>query len=169
MTSCLEWFYLNRETAGRILCQLCTTYTMYLFYSLFLFTSRYLALFVSICSTIQVKSLYVLHHRLFSSGAWLGWCGVELHYGTILQDDFWPSFRRSLVISNKRNNGAPKTIPWCNSTQLRPRSHAQPLKQTRSQGPRSLVSWIRVNAALKKWQQLTVSICSLRRQAKNNS
>ena len=164
MTSCLKWFYLNREIGSRILRTI-----MYLFYYLFLFTSRYFALFVSICSTIQVKSLYVLHHRLFLSGAWLGRCGVELHCGTVLRDYFWPSFPLSLVIANERNNGAPKTIPWCNSTQLRPRSQAPPLKQTRSQGLRSLVSWTSFNTALKKRQQLTVSICSLRRQAKNNS
>jgi len=92
VTSCLEWFYLNREIGSRILCTI-----MYLFYYLFLFTSRYFALFFSICSSIQVKSLYVLHHRLFWSGAWLGWCCVELHYGTVLLDDFWPSFLRSFV------------------------------------------------------------------------
>ena len=135
VTSCLKWFYLNREIGSRI-----PRTIMYLFYYPFLFTSRYFALFVSICSTIQVKSLYVLHHWLFWSGAWLSWCCVELHYGTVLRNDFWPSFPLSLVIANERNNGTPKTIPQCNSTQLRPRSHAQPLKQTRSQGAAVLSS-----------------------------
>ena len=104
---------------------------MYLFYYPFLFTSRYFSLFFSICSTIQVKSLYVLHHRLFLCGAWLGWCCVELHYGTVLRDDFWPSFPRSLVMSNKRNNGAPQNNPivWFDTT---PTQIARATPQTNS-------------------------------------
>ena len=45
----LEWFYLNREI-GRILLTI-----MHKFYGLLLFTSRYFALGVSICFTVQEK------------------------------------------------------------------------------------------------------------------
>ena len=167
MTSCLEWFYLNREIGSRILCQLCTT--MYLFYYLFLFTSRYLALFVSICSTIQVKSLYVLHHRLFLSGAWLGWCCVELHCGTVLRDDFWPSFPRSLVISNKRNKGDQKHSHSAIRHNSYPHLTRNPSGKLVHKRRCPFVSWTRINEALKKRRQFTVSLCSFRRKAKNNS
>ena len=51
----LEWFYLNREI-GRILLTI-----MHKFYGLLLFTSRYFALGVSICFTVQENSLWWKH------------------------------------------------------------------------------------------------------------
>lgn len=37
-----------------------------------------------------------------------GWCCVELHFGTVLGDEFGPS---------SPHNSIAKTNPWCNSTQ----------------------------------------------------
>ena len=48
----IERFYLNREIGSRILRTI-----MHLFYCILLFASRYFALFVSICFTVQIKSL----------------------------------------------------------------------------------------------------------------
>ena len=41
----------------------------------------------------------------------LGLCCVEMHYGTVLEDDFLSSFRRNLLPANKRSNSIPKIIP----------------------------------------------------------
>ena len=37
--------------------------------------------------------------------------GVELYYGTVLADEFWPSFLCNCVVANKRGDSIHKTIP----------------------------------------------------------
>ena len=43
----------------------------------------------------------------------VGRCLVELYNGTVC-------FLRNLVVTNKRSDSIPETVPWCNWTQHRP-------------------------------------------------
>ena len=54
--------------------------------------------------TKSVALLAVLRLRL-------GFCCVEMHYRTLLEDEFLPSLLGNLLTANKRSNSIPKTIP----------------------------------------------------------
>ena len=57
----------------------------------------------------------------------LGRCLVELHHGTVLLDEFRPSFLFALVTQPIRRDSVNKTVPECNCTQHRP-SHPPQLR-----------------------------------------
>ena len=47
-------------------------------------------------------------------------CCVELHRGTVSENQYGSIFLCNFKTANKRSDSIPKTVPWCNSTQHRP-------------------------------------------------